>query len=158
MKLIGICRLGRDAEIRYTHDGTPVANIAGAFNYGRKDEQGKRPTQWVELSLWGERAEGLSQYLTKGRQLYVIAGDVHVETYSRNDGGQGVKLVGKVESVEFVGSAEGQQVGQQAPQGGQRAQAPAPAPAPRQQRQAAPAPAPARQSSGFDDMDDDIPF
>ncbi len=154
MKLIGLIRLGRDAEIRFANDGTPVATLAGAWNYGRKDADGKRPTQWADLSLWGDRAEKLAPFLTKGAQLLVHADDVHIETYQGRNG-EGHKLVGRVDSVEFAGSRE-QSGGQQQPQ--QQRQA---APAAPQQRRPAPAPAPAQRSagaSGFDDMDDDIPF
>lgn len=150
MKLIGLIRLGRDAELRYTQDGTQVATLAGAWNYGRKDQDGKRPTQWADLSIWGERAEKLAPYLTKGTQLLVHADDVHIETYEGRNS-PGAKLVGRVDSVEFAGSREGQAT---APAAAPRA----PAPAPQQRQAPAPRPAPSG-ASGFDDMDDDsIPF
>ncbi|KDR25935.1 single-stranded DNA-binding protein [Caballeronia zhejiangensis] len=154
--MIGLARLGRDAEVRYLQDGTPVANLALAFNYGRKDADGKRPTQWLDAALWGERAEKLSEYLLKGQRVMAIVEDVHIEFYDRNEGGQGAKLVGRVAQIEFAGDSGG---GQQ--QGGQQRQQ-------QQQRQAAPrtqqqSRAPAQQQrapagGGFDDMDDDIPF
>lgn len=152
MKLVGLIRLGRDAEIRYTGSGTPVATLSGAWNYGQKDGEGKRPTQWADLSLWGERAEKLTEYLLKGKQLFVVADDVHIQTFERNNGGgTGFKLVGRVDSIEFAGG-QSDQGGQQ--QGQQRQQAPAARQAaPTQQRQAPP-----KTSTGFDDMDDDIPF
>lgn len=148
MHMIGLARLGRDMEVRFTPDGTPVGNLALAFNYGRKGQDGNRPTQWIEAALWGERAEKLAEYLTKGAQISVVLGEPHIETYDKSNGGQGFKLVAKVIELQFAG-------GQQREEGQQR-QARAPAPAPRQAP--APRPAPARQSSGFDDMDDDIPF
>lgn len=137
--LIGLFTLGRDAELRTTAQGEQVASLALACQYGRKGADGKRPTQWVDGALWGERAAKLAEYLTKGSEFYMQLEDVHVETYDKRDGGQGVKLVGRVGSLEFT-------------RGRPAAQAPAPAPAPR-----APAPAP-KPASGFDDMDDDIPF
>lgn len=153
MKLIGLIRLGNDAEMRYTNDGTPVATLSGAWNYGRKGSDNKRPTQWAKFSLWGERAESLQQYLQKGTALVIYASDVHVETYEKRDGGQGFNLVGRIDDLQFAGG------GQQQGQGG--GQAPAPAPrssAPAQSRPPAAAPRPASTGSGFDDMDDDIPF
>jgi single-strand DNA-binding protein len=154
MILTGICRLGRDAELRYTTDGTPVANFSAAWNYGRKGDDGKRPSQWVELSLWGDRAEKLEQYLTKGAALCIVASDVHVETFEKRDGGTGAKLVGRVDSIEFAG-------GQREEGGGeQRSSGRAPMPAPNSTR-STPAPAAkpaARTGTGFDDMDSDIPF
>lgn len=66
MILTGLARLGADAEVRYTQGGDPVANLSLAWNYGRKDDQGKRQSQWISSSLWGDRAVSLQQYLTKG--------------------------------------------------------------------------------------------
>ena len=147
--LIGLFTLGRDAEVRQTSGGDPVASLALAYNYGKKGADGKKPTQWVEAALWGDRADALREYMTKGSQFLMQVDDLHVETYEKRDGGQGVKLVGRVKDIEFTrgGVVEGQ--GQQS----RRAPAPPPAPA----RRSPPAAAP-RASSGFDDMDDDIPF
>lgn len=139
--LIGLFTLGRDAELRTTGQGDQVASMALAYNYGRRAEGGKQPAQWVDAALWGERAAKLVEHLTKGTQFFMQIEDLHVETYDKRDGGQGVKLVGRVGQIEFTR--------------GQRAAAPAPAPATR--APAAPKPA-AKPSSGFDDMDDDIPF
>lgn len=152
MILTGLCRLGRDAELRFTGDGTPVANFAAAFNYGRKGDDGQRPTQWVELSLWGDRAEKLEQYLTKGAALVIVANDVHVETFEKRDGSSGAKLVGRVDSIEFAGGRSEERE--------QRDPARAPMPAPNSTRST---PAPARKpaggtGTGFDDFEDSIPF
>ncbi|MGD9599950.1 MAG: single-stranded DNA-binding protein [Steroidobacteraceae bacterium] len=153
MKLIGLIRLGRDAEIRYTTQGTPVAELSGAWNYGRKGDDGKRPTQWAKFTLWGERAESLQEYLLKGAQLLVVVGDVHIETFDKRDGGQGFNLVGRIEDLQFAGG--GQQ--QQGSRGRLAAAAPARAPATAPRPPAA-APRASNTGSGFDDMDDDIPF
>lgn len=145
MKLIGLVRLGRDAELRHAPSGDAVAGFSGAFNYGKKGQDGNRPSQWVEFTIWGKRAESLQPYLTKGAQVMVVASDVHIETFDKRDGGQGFKLVGRVDDLEFAGSRDA---------GGGQASAPAPARAPAAPR------APQRQAGGtsFDDMDDDIPF
>ena len=63
MILTGLCRLGADADIRYLQDGTAVANLNLAYNYGKKDNEGKRPTQWIKASIWGVRAENSAPYL-----------------------------------------------------------------------------------------------
>lgn len=136
--LVGLFTLGRDAELRSTAQGEKVASLALAYTYGRKGQDGKTPTQWVDAALWGDRAAKLAEYLTKGSQFYMQLDDLHVETYDKRDGGQGIKLVGRVGAVEFTR--------------GQRTAAPAPTPAAK-----APAPAP-KPSGGFADMDDDIPF
>lgn len=167
-QLIGLGRIGKDAELRYTANNDAVANVSLAFNYGRKGEDGKKPTQWVEASIWNKRAEALAQYLLKGTQVFVVVDDIHIDTYETRDGGTGSKMVGTISNIEFASSPQ-QGDGQQAPrqqQGGQRQQS---APqqrqaAPQQRQQQAPRQAPQQRQapqsngSGFDDMDDDIPF
>lgn len=142
-QLFGLARLGRDAEVRYTQAGKPVATLALAFDYGRK-ENGKRPTQWVDAALFGERAEVLAPYLLKGQQLSVTVDDVHIETFQKSDGTQGVKLTGRVSNIDFAGSPQQQNGQSQQPQ--QR---------PQQRPQSQPAAQPAQD---YDSFDDDIPF
>lgn len=175
MKLFGLARLGRDGEMRRVPSGEAVINLALAYNYGKKGDDGNKPTQWVDASFWGSRAEALAPYLVKGQQFLVEVREVRVETYAKSDGSQGVKLVGTVDNIEFAGPAPGAQAGggqgspqqRQAPQGGgQQRQAPLGNPgyaAAPQQRQA-PVQSQQRQApqnsggGGFADMEDDIPF
>lgn len=149
MQLIGLARLGRDAELRHLPSGEAVANFSVAFNYGRKDQSGNRPTQWIDCALWGKRAESLIDYLVKGQQVVLTLDDPHIEEYQGRNG-TGYKLAATVSGLEFAGGKpdSSQQGGQQ------RSAAPAPAPRPPAQPPAA-APSP---SGGFSDMDDDIPF
>lgn len=130
-------RLGRDAELKYTPNGDAVINLALAYNYGRKGQDGKKPSQWVDSSLFGKRAEAMAQYLVKGQQLFVVLDDVHVRTYTKSDGVQGFALSGTVQKVEFVGSQP-----QQSPPTQQRAPAHPP-----QQKQSASA-----DHNGFDEL------
>ena len=65
--LTGLFTLGRDAETRVTQGGTTVVQLAVAYNYGRKGEDGKKPSQWVRASMFGKQAETLAPYLTKGK-------------------------------------------------------------------------------------------
>lgn len=144
MQMIGLARLGRDAELRTTQSGEKVASLSLAFNHGPKGQDGNRATQWVEGSLWGKRAEALVDYLTKGQQVVVTIDDPHIEEFQGRNG-PGVKLTGKVSQIELAGSKP-------AASGG--ASAPAPAPAP---RPAAPPPRPPA-APPTSDFDDDIPF
>lgn len=168
MQLIGLVRLGRDAELRSLPDGTPVMNLAMAYNYGKKDQDGKRQTTWVDGAVFGNRAEALAQYMIKGQQLCVTIDDVHIRTYDKNDGSQGFSLSGTVSAIEFAGSAQ-QGGGQQSNnQGGQQRQQQRQAPQGQQQRgnggyqQQRQAPQQQRGGgSGFDpgfDDSEDIPF
>lgn len=138
----GLMRLGRDAELRYLPDGTPVANLALAFNYGQKDAEGKRASQWIDASLWGKRAEGLAPHLKKGDAIDVILSDPHSETYQGKEGPRS-KLVARVLEIEFAGGGRSENSGSGVPTHQQRAEAP-----PKRQPAA----------GGFADMDDDIPF
>lgn len=134
MKAHGLARIGKDAEIRYTPGGTPVLNLSLAFTFGKKGDDGKRPTQWVDASLWGQRAEGMASYLTKGKQIVAYLEDVTIQTYTKGDGTQATKMVGRLADLEFVADS-------------QASQPPEPAPKPQ-----------AKPSAGFDDMADDVPF
>lgn len=146
MQLIGLARLGRDAELRSTQGGEKVASMSLAFNWGKKGSDGSRPTQWVDGSLWGARAEALIDYLVKGQQVVVTIDDPHIEEYEGRNG-KGVKLAGRVTQLELAG-------GKPEGQAQQRPTAP-PAQAPRQQ---APAPQQRPAAPPAGDMDDDIPF
>lgn len=149
-QLTDIGRLGRDVEVRYTPSGDAVANLALACEYGRKGQDGKRPTQWVEATLWGKQAEAMAPHLQKGQLLYFSIDDAHIETYKKNDGSEGFKLVGRISSIKFAGSAPDQNQQQQQQQAPRQHQ-------PEQQRH----PAQQRQQpaqSFDDDIDMSIPF
>lgn len=104
MILTGVVRLGRDAEPKVTANGTPVVSFSGAYNYGRKGEDGNRPSQWVAFEFFGQRAEKISQYLTKGSQVWVAASNVRVREYTKKDGTVGVALEATVQDLDLVGS------------------------------------------------------
>jgi single-strand DNA-binding protein len=138
MKANGLARIGKDAEVRYTPGGAAVANVSLAFSYGKRGDDGKRPTQWVDASLWGQRAEGMAPYLLKGKQIVAYLEDVSIQTFTKGDGTQATKMVARLVDLEFVSG--GEQANSQ------------PKPQPKPQA------APQSHGSGFDDMDDDIPF
>lgn len=101
MKLIGTGRLGRDVEVKKTQSGKSVGNLSLAWNYGRKDDSGKQPSQWVEASMWGEQVERLAPYLKKGTVCDVVLRDVHTETYEGKNG-TGYKIAGVVCDFAFT--------------------------------------------------------
>ena len=103
MILSGFCRLGKTAELRFTPSGEPVCNLSLAFSYGKKGEDGKRPTTWVDAALWGKRAEALVEYLVAGQPLDVVLTDVRIELYKKGDGGTGAALRGNVQVIDFAG-------------------------------------------------------
>lgn len=144
MQLIGLARLGRDAEARTVGDNV-VAKLSLAFDYYDPKAEKKRSTTWIDAALWGKQATALEQYLTKGQAVCCTVDDLHLETYQGNNG-EGTKLVGSVTSIKLAGSRKS---GSAAPE---QRQAPAQRSAP------APAARPAPAANKFDDMDDDIPF
>lgn len=140
--LTGLFTLGRDAETRVTQGGTTVVQLAVAYNYGRKGEDGKKPSQWVRASMFGKQAETLAPYLTKGKQVSLVIRDLHIATFQKQDGSTGTSLEGVADFDDF---ARGPKEAGDEP-------APAPKPAPR------PAPPPSA-GSGFDEFDgSDVPF
>ena len=86
-KVILVGNLGRDPELRYTPQGTPVCSFSMATNERRKDKTGEMQDQttWFRVTLWGRQAETASQYLTKGRPVY-IEGRLRVEEWTDRDG------------------------------------------------------------------------
>lgn len=139
-------RIGRDAELRYTPSGDAVCNIPVAVDYGRKGQDGKKPTQWYEIALWGKQAEGLAPYLLKGKQVFFTGSDLHIEEFRKSDGSHGTKLVCRASEIKFA--SDGQQ-------GQSRQDQAARQPAQRPQQAAKPAAQPA---GDYDSFDDDIPF
>lgn len=162
LNMTAVGRLGRDVELRYvpgSQGETAVVNLALACDYQGRD--GKY-TQWVDATIWGKRAESLAEYLTKGKQLIVVLSDVHIETYEGSNG-SGHKLVGRVESLEFGASPQGdsgQQQGgrQQQGRGNGGGQQRSQGSGQRQQPQRQQHRGDGGRNTGFDDMEDDIPF
>ncbi len=72
-RVILVGNLGRDAELRYTPGGAPVATLSLATTEVFKDKEGQRKeqTEWHRVVVWGKTAETLNEYLTKGKQIYV---------------------------------------------------------------------------------------
>lgn len=160
MQAFDTFRIGNDPELRYTPGDRPTAviNLSLACNYGRKDAQtGKRPTQWVDATLWGAQAEALAPYLVKGGEVTCTIDDLHMQEYQRgNNGGTGYKIAGRISNLKLVGTPPQQQQ----PQQSQQQQRPAnqqqqqrPQQSQQQQRPQQQQPAP-----DFDSFDDDIPF
>jgi single-strand DNA-binding protein len=93
-KMIIVGNLGRDPEMRYTADGTPVTSFSVAVNRVTNAPDGSRneETAWFRVTAWRRTAEIAAQYLTKGRQV-MVEGYLQVDKatggpriYQRNDG------------------------------------------------------------------------
>ncbi|KOC25024.1 single-stranded DNA-binding protein [Comamonas testosteroni] len=177
-KVIIVGNLGRDPEMRTFPSGDQVANVTIATTDRWRDKntgENREATEWHRVVFNGKLAEIVGQYLRKGSQVYV-EGSLRTRKWTDQASGQERYATEiRADAMQMLGSRQGggQQQGgygsddgygessYQAP--GRPAPAPMqqrPAPAPMQQRSApAPmAPPPQRAASGFDDMDDDIPF
>lgn len=145
--LVGNC--GRDPEVRYLPSGMAVANTSIATSSRRKDKNTGEvieETQWHRVQFYDRLAEIAGEYLRKGKPVY-IEGRLKYGTYVD-------KNTGVEKPTCDIVATEMQLLGSRSDGDGQQQHRPAAAPQrqPAPQRQAAPA------RSGFDDMDDDIPF
>jgi single-strand DNA-binding protein len=86
-KVILVGNLGRDAELRYTPGGAAVATLNMATTEVWNDKAGQRQekTEWHRVVLWGKSAESLTEYLTKGKQIYV-EGRLQTRQWDDKDG------------------------------------------------------------------------
>ncbi len=109
-KIILVGNLGRDPELRYTAQGTPVCSFSMATNERRKDKTGEMQDQttWFRVTLWGRQAETASQYLTKGRPVY-IEGRLRVEEYTDRDGKPRHSLEVNATDMQFIGGGRGEE-------------------------------------------------
>lgn len=86
-KVILICSLGKDPEVRQAQNGTAICNISAATSRKYKDAQGnaQEETEWHRISLFGKAAEIAGQYLKKGSTVYV-EGRLRTRKYKDKDG------------------------------------------------------------------------
>lgn len=154
-KVILVGNLGRDPEVRYLPSGDPVANVTIATSSRYKSKTGEmvEETEWHRVTFFGRLAEIVSQYLKKGRSIYV-EGRIKTRKYTDKDGQEKYATDIIASEMQMLGSREGMgEPSYSEDEGGAR-----PARTQSNTRQAAGAPAASKPGSGFDDMDDDIPF
>jgi single-strand DNA-binding protein len=104
-KAMLIGNLGRDAELRYTPGGQPVAtlNIATTEVWNDKSSgQRQEKTEWHRVVLWGKTAEALSEYLVKGKQVY-IEGKIQTRQWDDKDGNKRYTTEVRGERVVLLG-------------------------------------------------------
>ncbi|HEX5354678.1 MAG TPA: single-stranded DNA-binding protein [Aquabacterium sp.] len=167
-KVILIGNLGRDPEVRYTPNGAAVCNVSVATTRNWKDKNSGdkvEETEWHRVVFYDRLAEIAGEYLKKGRPVYV-EGRLKTRKWQDKDGKDNYTTEIVAEQMQLLGGREGGGGGgygggnqgggddysQEAPSAPSR-----PAARPAAAQRPAPAPAP-KSSTGFDDMDDDIPF
>ena len=172
-KVTLIGNLGRDPEVRYTPNGAAVCNVSIATTRNWKDKNSGdkvEETEWHRVVFYDRLAEIAGEYLKKGRSVYV-EGRLKTRKWQDKDGKDNYTTEVVADQMQLLGGREGGGMGGAGGGGGgygnqgggddfnQEAPAPASRPAARPAAAQRPAPAPAPKSAtGFDDMDDDIPF
>jgi len=107
-KVILVGNLGRDAELRYTPGGAAVATLNMATTEVWNDKSGQRQekTEWHRVVLWGKTAESLSEYLTKGKQIYV-EGRLQTRQWDDKDGNKRYTTEIRSDRVVLLGGGGG---------------------------------------------------
>jgi single-strand DNA-binding protein len=157
--LLGNC--GRDPEVRYSAGGMAMCNISIATSSKRKDKASGEmieETQWHRVQFYDRLAEIAGEYLRKGKPVYV-EGRLKYGKYTDKDGVERNTTDIVAETMQLLGGRDGGG-GDEGGGGGMRERpAAGTRPAP---RGAPPASAGGGankgNATGFDDMDDDIPF
>ncbi|MBE7419890.1 MAG: single-stranded DNA-binding protein [Ideonella sp.] len=158
-KVILIGNLGRDPEVRYTPSGSAVCNvsIATTRNWKNRDSGEKQEeTEWHRVVFYDRLAEIAGEYLKKGRPVYV-EGRLKTRKWQDKEGKDNYTTEIIADQMQLLGSRDGAGGGGGGGGGaaggddhGESRGAAAP-------RAVAGKPA-AKSATGFDDMDDDIPF
>ena len=155
-KVILIGNLGRDPEMRTFPDGGTLCNVTLATTRSWKDKNSGdkvEETEWHRIVFRDRLAEIAGEYLKKGKQVY-IEGRLKTRKYTDKDGVEKYATEVVATDMTMLGSREGMGGGDEGGGGGGGYSRPAARPA----ASAAAAKPAAKPSTGFDDMDDDIPF
>jgi single-strand DNA-binding protein len=163
-KVIVLGNLGKDPEVRYMPSGGAVCTVSIATSRQWKDKtSGERQeeTEWHRVTFFDRMAEIAGEYLKKGKSVYV-EGRLKTRKYTDKDGVEKYSTDIIATEMQLLGGREGggagggEDLGAPASSGGGGYSAPQRSAPP---SRSAPATKPAAKSStGFDDMDDDIPF
>ena len=158
-KVILVGNLGKDPEMRTFPSGGRVCNVTLATTDRWKDKQSgemKEATEWHRVVFNDRLAEIAGQYLRKGSQVY-IEGQIRTRKYTDQQGVEKYATEIRADTMQMLGKREGMGGGASSGDDGYEPRR-APAPAPRAPAGGGQRPAASKPSSGFDDMDDDIPF
>lgn len=127
--LNAVGNVGQDAEVRFTKEGTAIANFSFALSSGYGD---KKKTTWLRCSIIGKRGETLTPMLKKGTQI-AITGEVSLNEYVAKDGTNKSSLECLVSNVTLLGKRDASASKESSKSNGNK-------------------------DESFDEMEDDIPF
>jgi len=94
--------VGRDAELRFTPDGTSNVSFSLASN---KTSKGEKRVRWFKVTWWGKTAEALAESITKGKLVFV-QGQFDVRDYTDNSGKERYSLEIRAESVQLLSTRQ----------------------------------------------------
>ena len=95
---------GRDVELRYTPEGTAIANFSVASNTVRNSAEGqKKKTDWYNVSAFGRQAETLARYLTKGSPI-LVRGKLNLSAWQTREGEPRINADILLQDFEFAGA------------------------------------------------------
>lgn len=113
-RFVGVGRLTKDPDLRFTQNGTAVSNFTIAINRPFTNQQGDREADFINCVIWRKPAENLAQYMSKGSRVGVD-GRIQTRNYE-NDEGRRVFITEVVaDSVQFLESKKEQQDNQGQP-------------------------------------------
>ena len=110
-KVFAVGNVGRDATLKYTAQGTAKGDFSIACSEKYKGEE---KTEWLNCVMWGKQAEGLTEFITKGKQL-VVTGKLQTQQWTDDQGQKHSRTELIVQDVQFVG---GNPTPRQRPQNG----------------------------------------
>ncbi|KXK37580.1 MULTISPECIES: single-stranded DNA-binding protein [Nitrosomonas] len=144
-KVMLIGNLGRDPEIRYMPSGDAMANLNIATTDTWKDKGGEKQerTEWHRVVMFGKQAEIAGEYLKKGSQIY-IEGRLQTRKWTDKSNVERYTTEIVADRMQMLGGRSG---------GGNYDP-----PADRDHDYQSQSTSPAKSNTGFDDMEDDIPF
>jgi len=116
-KVMIIGNLGADPEMRYTANGSAMTNFNVATNrvYTTRDGERREETEWFRVVAWERLAELCSQYLSKGRSVYV-EGRMQTRSWDDQNGEKHYMTELHAQVVEFLGGRDAPFEGAAAPQ------------------------------------------
>ncbi len=101
-RIILIGRLTRDPELRYTPtNNTPVCTFTLAVDRNRKNAQGERETDFINIVVWSKLGENCANYLAKGK-LAAVDGRLQIRNYTDKDGNRRSITEVVAEDVRFL--------------------------------------------------------
>jgi len=101
-QVVLVGRLVRDAELKYTGNGTAVSKFSLAINRRiKKGDEWTDEVSYFDITLWGKQAESLSKYLVKGKQIG-INGELRQSRWEQ-DGQKRSKVEVNAQNIQLLG-------------------------------------------------------